>query len=447
MRKPKNMYNVWTAVVVVLILVCLAGAYMLVSFKTSRVGENRVIFECNPASVEGITIVKGNYRYELEKDDGIWEFDDDEVKLPVQESVKEAVNVFSSIKGTEVKLSKEPLFNIRVEIDVEYSSEYFELAKESEKYYLKDKRGKVYSVSQVIYSIADRERSYYRDKTVIPVKSFGAEGENDFVSYNYKSENSQGEQTEINVRLKRAAEIKRYDNSSQYIMDVPYLRNVSKVDFESKVLTKIPELKAESFIDDAGADLSVFGLDAKSRGVLTVRYDDKSLVMYVGKTEEASSNVYCMLQGSKEIFTVNGLSLEFLSYDASEVADKSVFQFDESYIKSVEADIDGHKISVRNDGQSFYVGNRPVSDETAKSFIAELKKLKTSGIEKSGHDGDSIMRVVLKGNDGAEIYYNIIKTEDGKVVVSEDNRIYMKVDLKDIEAFVEYLKQLEKTPI
>lgn len=447
MKKHTVRYIVLSIIALLLAAACCAGAYMLLNGRNAGAGESKVIFECSPESVESIRIIKGNYRYELEKDDGVWEFDEDERELPVQQSVIEAVNVFSSIKGTEVKPETEPLFSIRVEIDREFGDEVFELAKDNEKYYLKNKRGKIYAVSQVLYSVADREKGYYRDKTVVPIKSFGAEGENKFVSYNFKYKDADGKTNEINVRLKNAAEVKRYENSSHYMMDVPYLRTVDAVDFESKVLTKIPDIKAESFIADVSTDLSLFGLDEKTRGTLTVKYDDKSFVMYVGKAEEAAANVYCMLPRSKEIFTVKGSSLDFLGYDSFEIADKSIFPYNNDYIKSVRVEADGIKLNIRSDGQNYYIGERPVSKETVQSFLAELKKLKASGVEFEAYNGGGLMKVTLTGSDGAVINYKVIKTEDGRVLVSEDGKVYMKIELKDIEAFTEYLKQLEKIPV
>jgi len=447
MKKQTARLIVITVVSVLLVSVCCFGVYMYFDSRNSATGESEVIFQFSPESVESIKILRGNYGYELEKDDGIWELEDDKDKKIIQQSVKEAINVFSLVKGTEIKMQGEPLFTIRVEIDRNFGETVFELAKDNESYYLKNKRGKIYAVSQVLYSVAERKADFYRDKTVTKINSFGEEGENQFKSYNFKYRDEDGKTVEINVRLKNSAEVSRFDKSSQYMITSPYLKVVDAADFESKVLSKIPGIKVENFISEENADLEPYGLDKNTRGTLTVKYDNSSFVLYVGKPAENLSEVYCMVPDSKEVFTVRSSNLDFLGYTAFEFVNKSVFPYNTDYIRSVRINSGELTFNVRFDGNNYFIDERPVSKETVESFFEELKKLEVASVEGDVYNGVELMNITLSGSDGAQTVYKILKTEDEKIIVSEGGKIFMKIDSSELEAFIESLKQLEKTPI
>lgn len=445
MKKQTVRYIVIAVISLLLVLACCFGIYVYLSGRNSHQGKSVEIIGFSPETVESIKITNGNYHYELEKDDGFWRLEDNEDKILVQQSVKEAVNVFSLIKGTEVKLKESPAFSIRVEIEKSFSDIIFMLAKADGKYYLKTSKDKIYEVSQVIYSVADRKADFYRDKTVTDIRSFGKEGENKFVSYNYKFKDDDGKTKETNLRLKNASEVSRYDSSSQYMMTTPYVRAVDKDVFEEKVLTKIPLITVENFVYEK-AELSEFGLDKNSRGVLTVKYDNKTFVLYVGDDVENSGEVYCMTPGIKEVFTVKRETLDFLAYSGFEYADKNLFPYNESYIKNVRIKSGKLDVNIKSQGESFYVDETPVSNEIKESFFEELKKIKISSIEKSASGGAEIMQITITGSDGASFNYKVLKTNDEKILISEGN-MYLKADIKDINAFLEYLKQLEKTPV
>ena len=447
MKKQTARYIVITVVSVLLVLVCCFGMYMYFSGRNAAKGESEVIFQFSPESVESIRISNGNYSYELEKDDGLWKIEDNEDKKIIQQSVNEAINVFSLVKGTEVKMQGEPLYTIRVEIDRTFGETVFELAKDNENYYLKNKRGKIYVVSQVLYSVAERDADYYRDKTVTSIKSLGADGENKFVSYNFKYKDEDGKTLETNVRLKNASEVLKYDNSSQYMMNVPYLRTVDATDFESKILTKIPDIKIEKFISEGNLSLSPYGLDEKTRGILTIRYDNTSFILYVGKRAENSGEIYCMLPGSKEVFTVKSSALDFLGYNNFEFINKSVFPYNIDYIRNVRIQSEGLSYSIRSDGTNFFINERPVSKETVEGFFEELKNLKATTIDTEKYEGDEVMKVTLTGSDGVSTAYRVFKTIDEKIIVSEGGKVFLRIDNEVIETFKESLKQLEKTPI
>ena len=447
MKKQTARLIVITVVSVLLVSVCCLGVYMYFDSRNSATGESEVIFQFSPESVESVRILNGNYGYELEKDDGLWKIEDNEEKKLVQQSVNEAINVFSLVKGTEIKMQGEPLFTIRVEIDRTFGETVFELAKDNESYYLKNKRGKIYVVSQVLYSVAERKADFYRDKTVTKIKSFGEEGENRFKSYNFKYRDGDGKIIETNVRLKNSAEVSKYEKSSQYMLSSPYLRTVDATSFESKVLSKIPGIKVENFISEENADLELYGLDKNTRGTLTVRYDNSSFVLYVGKVAENLSEVYCMLPDSKEIFTIKSSNLYFLGYTAFEFVCKSIFPYNPDYIKGVRINSGELTFNVRFAGNNYFIDERPVSKETVESFFEELKKLEVSSVENDVYKGKEFMNITVLGNDGASIIYKILKTEGEKILVSEDEKIFMKVVSNELESFIESLKHFEKTPI
>lgn len=447
--KKQTVRSIVLTVALLLVIACCFGVYMYVKGRNAekKSGSGDIIFQCSPDSIDSISVKNGNYFYELEKDDGLWELDGDEDKVLNQQSVKEAVTVFSLIKGTETTLKTNPVFSIRVEIDKAVGDFKFELAKDNSNYYLKTKRGKIYSISQLLYSVAERNAEFYRDKTVTSIKSFGEEGENKFVSYSFKYKDDKGNPQEISVRLKNAAEVLKYDTSSRYMLDSPYARSVDAVAFESKVLSKIPLISAEGFISETTSNLSIFGLDKASRGVLTVKYDNQAFVLYVGKPTEDISRIYCMLPDSDEVITVSTQSLDFLGYDAFEFVDKSIFPYNADYVRSVQIESGDMKISVRCDKDSCYVNDGPVAKKTFEDFEHELKKLRAVSIEEEALPGSELMKVTIEGTDGETAFYRVIKTQDEKIIISENDKIFLKTDEKELDAFTEYLKQLEKASV
>lgn len=448
MKKKTVRCIILAAVLLLIVSVCGFGVYIYKkNADDAAAKKNGVIFQFSPENIKGIDITNGNYSYSLEKDDGIWYLKDEEDKKLVQESVAEAVAVFSSISGSEVKNPPELVFGIKVEIDTGLKDTVFYLAQGDSGYYLKTKSDDVYSVSQVVYEVAVRDAGYYRDKTVSPIKSFGPEGENKFVSYNYQYINKDGEKREINVRLKNEEEVLKYDTASLYMLTAPYLLTVDAVSFESDVLTKIPQITAERFVAVENTNLSLFGLDEASRGTLTVGYDDTSFVLYIGKPAEDISEVYCMLPDSDEVFTVKSRALEFLSYNGFYLADKSIFLYNTDYIRDIKINSGNFNLSVRSDGTNFYIGENPVPKEKVHEFLEELKKIKADSMEYSLPAGSEIMKITLTGSDEEVTEYKVIKTDDGRVIVSENDSIFFKINEEALKAFTDYAKQLEKSKV
>lgn len=446
MKKRTMISIIAIASALVLVLAC-AYVYFFYGPQAKKGKDgSEVIFQCAPESIEKISVAVGNYSYSLVKGENTWFLAGQDGKKLIDKSVSEALTVFSLIKGEEIKSIKDVSFDRTITVDKGIGEFKFNLAKKDNMYYLKDRKDKVYSISQVVYSIAERDENFYRDKSIF---ADAASINNKFISYNYKFSDSEKGKSEINVRLKNSSEVKRFSTESQYILDKPFVRSVDADVFERK-LTKFAELEAKSFVLDAKseADLSLFGLDFKSRKVLTVKTEEKNFVLYIGKSVDNEGIVYCMLANDNEVFTVSENSLEFLSDDPYEIIEKSLFAFNKDFVKKISVSGSGINIDITSDAGGFYIGNTPVSKESFEKAYGELESVQISFVgDENVKSTEELLKININLADGTIFSWSVIKAANEKILVSENDVLFFEIDKKEFDKLKESLKSFEKIPI
>lgn len=432
------------AVASALILI-LTGIFIGFSY-FSRIAddENKVIFQCDPENIEKINVAVGNYSYSLIKGETGWHLKGQESKKLIDKSVNEALTVLSQIKGKQIKKPEKLSFDTVITIGKVLGEAKFNLAKKDNAYYLKDKKGDVYSISQVVYSISERDENFYRDKMVFP----SGNKENKFVSYSYRF-NSDGKMSEINVRLKNASEVKRYSLSSQYIMDKPFVRSVDAPMFEN-LLTRLSRLEAKSFVLDAKseADLSLFGLDKESRSVLTLSLENKKFVLYIGKSVDDEGIVYGMLSSDNEVFTISEEKLEFLSHEPFDLIEKSLFDFNEEHIRKISVKAGKTVFDISKENDSYFIGKTPLSKSSFDDILNKLKSVKVSfaGTEKVKKSSE-LLEVTIYLADGYICKFSGFSSENGKIIVAENDKLFFEINKEDFENFKENLIGFENIAI
>lgn len=443
----KKQPAVYITVITLLAVVCCFVVYKAFSggYFSKKENGSEILFECVPDEINKIVIENSTGKYSIVKEEK-WIVDELRDKDLVEDAIISTVNTFTRVFGKETEAAPKALsFSIKATVITDKEEFSFSLSQEADKYYLKTDDGKIYEDSQVWYKVVEKDMNYYRNNKLNDITSLTEEGENKFVSYNYKPSAEQSNLREITVRTKNSDEVMRYDTSSPYILEKPYLRNIDKNAFESKVLSNIPNIRADKFISDAAENFEIYGLDEESRGELTVKYDDKTFKLLIGG-DAGGGAVYAAVDGEKSVFTVVKSWLDLINSESFDFVDKALCSYNPSYIKGAEILMNEQKIKISSSNGKFYVNGKPVSDETFKSFKTEITKVKIKNLA-AKPDGKEYMRIIIFGKDGYTSNYILYKTDDGKYTVSENDIYYFGIDEVSAEEFKEYAEKLENALI
>jgi len=447
MKKQTARYIV-PAIVMLLVVVCCFGVYNFFSSRNAKNEKpvNNIVFKCLPDNIMKISVNSINDSYSIVKAEEKWIIEELKDKKLIEESILSTVNVMSDIKGTKLSDFDRKLgFDIKVRIvtvPVEYS---FELAQDNNEFFLKDENGDVYSVSQILYTIAKKHMNEYRDTSIHDIKNLTEGGDNKFVSYSYKPSYAEETYDEINIRVKNSTEIRYFSTDSPYMMDKPYLRSVDSEKFESLVLYALPSIVASEFISEDTDDLTAYGLDKDLRGELTVSYDDKTFRLYIG-SETDKGSLYAMTDGNEQIFTIEKSKLEFLNSESFEFIEKKLYTYNSEYITRADVLLSDKKIVIRQDNDKFFVNENPVSDKTFNGFKEAIMKLEIGSISDK-ISGDEILRLNVCGRDGKTVKFVFCKTKDGKYIVSENEKLFYYLNGEQVNEFINFFSELEKTLI
>lgn len=440
--KKQTALKIVCTVIMLLVVVCGFLVYNLIAGKKSAGGD--VIFKCIPSAIDKISVKNSSGEYSFIKTES-WTIEELKDKELVEDSIISSVNSLSLVRGDKVRDKNiNPEYCSEIVVSTGENEFLFTLLKDNDKFYIKT-NGKIYEVSQIWHTIAERDMNYYRDNRLNDIKSLTEGGENRFVSYNYKPSEKQAPLREITVRVKNSGEVPYFSTKSPYMLEKPYLRSVDKDIFESKVLANIPNIRIDKFIEEDAEDFSMYGLDEKSRGELTVFYDDKTFKLYIGDNAE-SGRVYAATDKGSAVFTIMKDWIEFINSESFEFIEKELYTYNFDYINGADIKINGKNIMLRTSQNKFYIDNNPISDETYKNFKNEISKLKISAIS-SGVSGEKILDMVIYGRDFRQSVYRVYKTEDKRFIVSENNKFFYYVDAVQIQEFLNYIEELQKTLI
>ncbi len=445
--KKRTVVYIASAVAILLVAVCCVFVFKYASENGffGKTSESVLIYECIPGDIKKVSVENSTGKYSIIKEEN-WVIDELRGKELVEDSIISNVNALSRISGK--KLEKETVdaeFDSRVIVSTVKDDFLFELAHSNENYYLKTEKGHIYTVSPIWYTVAERNMNYYRDSGLSDIKSLTEGGENRFVSYSYKPSIKQENLSEIVVRVKNSTEIQYFDTSSPYMMERPYVRNVDKDVFESKVLSNIPNIRVDKFIEEDCGDFEPYGLDKESRGELTLRYDNKTFRLFIGDNA-GSGTVYAALDGKNDVYTIMKAWIEFTDSESFEFIDKSLYTYNADYVTKAEAVVGGKKLVIRTLGEKFYIDDKPVAPETFNGFKDEVKKLKITSLC-DAPSGEEILRLKIYGRDYKTARFSFLKTEDGRYIVSENDKLYYYISEEQIKNFEKYFNELQKALI
>ncbi len=445
MKKQTAKYILFAAGLL-LVLICgfLGIKYVSNGYLSENKNGDRVIYKFSPDNIDEIKIKNSSGEYSIIRDKNGWTVNTLRDKRLVESSILDTVNVLCNIRGKELKEINDLVkFTTNVEIFTNWKDASFSLAQDGSNYYLRNKKNEIFSISQIVYEVTLRNMDFYRDKDLSDIKSLSQGGENKFKSVSYRIQDEDGIK-QMSVRVKNADEIQRYGSESPYMMDKPYLRPVDAERFEKEVLFAIPEIKISKFVSDDVKDFQPYGLDADSRGELTVLYDEKKFTLYIGNSL-ADGSFYVSLPESKSVYTVERSKLLFLNAECFDYIEKSLFVFSDDYVKGAEIFGVGLKYSFTSSADKYYLNNDAVSKETFKNLKNEIKNIELKNIL-SKVSGNKVLSINIYGKDGRVVYYEVYKTEE-KYIVSENGKLFFGLDENKVNDFLDYLMELNKTLI
>lgn len=446
MKKRTTDYII-SAVCVLLAAVCCVVVYAACAAKKNsaeKQGLNSdVIFECSLGDISGFSAKNGGGEYSLKKNGEEWQLEGAEDKKLEEKAVEETLLLLSSIKGNKIKADENKAdFDKELKIFLSGGEEKFYLGEEKKGFYLKKTNGDIFEISQVVYSIAERDCDFYRDKTLSCIEMFN---NSNFISFNYKPGAFCAFKETVNIRLKNEKEVQILNGNSEYMMDSPYLRSVTTGAFDSMVLAKISVIKAEHFITDNAEDLTQYGLEEGRRGEVTVETDKGSFRLYIGTgvSNFKDASTYVMLADTKTVFTVLSTNVAFAFTEPFDYTDPALCTYNLDYLQNAEINYNGAMFRFKNDKKKFYLNENPISDKAYSEFKDELEKVSISG-ETETAGGKELFDIKVTARYGETAEYKIYETDNKKYTVSENGLNYY-LDEKSVEDFLSYLKKVHKS--
>lgn len=306
-----------SVVAILLIVMVCVGVYVVLLNKTGikKTGSENV-FECVSSDICGYSVENGGETYRLVKADGGWSVENDEVAVldakKVDELIKSASGITANGRTADGSFEPENRGKIIIERNGGGKTELsfignagdmcvFTLSGDSSRYTM-------YAASRdILMPALDSLRK---------LEIFGLpDGDTEEIdAYEFRENNG----FVMSVRLKDDKELAE-DGKNRYIMTEPSLCSVDDERFQQQIAVKLPQIKAEKFIDDFPDSLEKYGLDESSRSTLTIRCGDRTDTLYIGRVD--GGLVYAMKEGENGVFAVNSSQLEFLGTEPFYIAE------------------------------------------------------------------------------------------------------------------------------
>lgn len=207
-------------------------------------------------------------------------------------------------------------------------------------------------------------------------------------------------------------------------------------------------LTIDKYIEDNASDLAKYGLD-KPKYAFEIGIGDKKKKVFIGEEKERGVTNYAKLADSKDVFTINMISLTFLDKPTLEIYEKLVFCpnikeiskielkiDDKTYVSNVVTDKDDKtKDQFKFNDVDLKKKDSDKGDSLFRKYYQALIAIKLSEIEPDAKpSGDPLITINYTFNNGNTNKIELIKKNDNKFYYMKDGKyLGIVTDIKDID--------------
>lgn len=335
------------AIILVVVLAILVGGYVFVSKKKGSVSSDSAttttkginVITLDSGKISKISLIKKDITLDFIKGKTDWELSSPAgIKTSSDNvyTVTENAKTLSASKIVEEKssnLSQYGLDNPAAEIVLDTSdnkTQTLDLGNKTptnDSYYLVDKAtNKVYIIDSYYGDQLLDAKNYIRDKTLF-----------------HFTTDKDGLVTDANlVAMDRGGKLlfsSKLDSDKNWVLTAPFEANAQS-DNISPIIDAFSKLAVSSFIEDNAADLNKYGLanPAYALEVDTAKAKNRILL---GVAKPGSNEMYALIDGTKDVFTIDPSSLTFLDKPFKEIIEPFVFITNINDVTRIDVTMDG----------------------------------------------------------------------------------------------------------
>lgn len=396
------------AIILVVVLALLIGAYVVISKKkgndttgtaTTTTTQNLNVLSLDSAKVNEVTIKNKDVLLNFTKNKEDWI-----LKSPtgLKTNKDQILGVISGITGlTADKVIEEKATNLGqygldnavTEIVINTSdnkTQTLELGNKTptqDAYYLLDKgSNKVVTVSQYTADQFLDAKNQIRDKTL----------------FTFEVDEKTGAVKDINgVAMDRSGKLlftAKMGSESNWTLTAPFEANANGESM-TPIIDAFTKITVSSFIEDNATDLEKYGLKTPAYALEVNTSKGKNRIL-LGTAKQGSTELYAMLDGSKDVFTIDPSALTFLDKPFKEIIEPFIYivnidtvtkidvTMDEQIITStIETDKDKGEVKADKDKDKFTINGKDASlkdandDQPFRKYYQALIGITLDGIE------------------------------------------------------------------
>jgi len=336
------------AIILVVVLALLIGAYVLVSKKkgsnTTNVATstpNLTILNIDSTKISEVTIKNKNIQLDFTKNKTEWV-----LKSPVglKTNKDQISTVISGIMGIipdkliEEKassLNQYGLDNPVLEVVISSSAnktqtlEFGNKTPTQEGYYLMDKASnKVVTVSTYTVEQFLDAKNAIRDKTLFNLTVDATAG---------TVKDATG------VSMDRAGKLlftAKLGADGNWVLTAPFEANAN-ADSVSPIIAAVSKLAISSFVEDNATDLDKYGLKNPAYALEVDTTSKGKNKILLGSAKQGSAELYAVLQGGKDVFTIDPSTLTFLDKPFKEIVEPFIYITHIDTVTRIDVTMDG----------------------------------------------------------------------------------------------------------
>lgn len=420
------MKNLWTAVILLVVIACLVLFLIFLNKEKPFKEEDRVLYSYKDKEVDEIRIEFDNVSISFAKEKGSWVMTKPvpyKIDKDIVGSLENRLKDFLAARVLEEHgrdLDKYGLdtpsgvISFRLNDGTENVLLIGDKTASGIQYYAKDSaRENIYILGS--YDVESFLRPYeqFRDRTILAVAP-------DLINLLSFEANAAG-----GFRLE-------CDDSGKWRFIEPLEMN-ARDDAVKEILGSILNIRVKDFIADRAEDLSIYGLETPQYVLEMHDKNQDSQTIYFGMTDEEKHEIFIRVDDNKEIYT---LSIDLFDPGRIKIGDLmaenplsvSIENVNKVTIIDNDSDVEFERdISARED--LFLYKGKPVNNEYFTALFVNIMALSAEGYDPENPGGRPGLTVILelKGNAG------LIKAD---FVKRDDSSYYMTVNDKPRPFFI-----------
>ncbi len=371
--KKQTKIIIGSVAIILLVVACILG--FKIGFDNKNKNSTPTVFECLPSDILSYSVDngKGEY-YKLVKGNDGWRVEDNETAVIDNEKAEELIRCASKITATgivknpDLTGAEKTVQTVEIglpdgeRVEIKFFGESVDMCM-----FRMSGDKTVYSMYMSVRDILTESLDTLR---ILDVFADFDDEKNMPETYYF----TDYDKSKISLRLKTGYESSR-DDKNRFMMTEPYQRSVDDEKFVQQIVVRIPEItRAGRFVNDNPESPEQYGLDEKSRAVLTLGREGVSSTLYLGKNENGV--VYAQLKGQNGVFSIKSSQLDFLGIEPFYLIDSRLFERSFEKINKISVSTGGEKYNLnRNklgDGSEWFSLN---GKNTSKEFFEEVTSL------------------------------------------------------------------------